>query len=86
MVGKKLLLGLFSFVVLFVNLSFAFAWQFNGTVYDVDGNALNNTLVNMTFYTLGANGLALVGSNSSASNLSGWFTFSVIDNELCLSL
>ncbi|MBS3089243.1 hypothetical protein J4402_05755 [Candidatus Pacearchaeota archaeon] len=80
MVGKEQVLGLFSFVFLFIILSPVLAWEFNGTVYDVDGNALNNTLVNMTIYTMGANGPALALSNSSYSNASGWFNFSVTEN------
>ena len=66
--------------LVFASLGFASAWVFNGTVYDVDGNALNNTLVNITLYTMGAQGPALLGSNSTTSNSSGWFNVSVSEN------
>lgn len=75
----KLKIFLMLFVV-FGFMSMASAWQFNGTVSDVDGNSLNNTVVNITFWTMGAMGPSLVGSNSTTSNASGWFNMNVFEN------
>ncbi|MBS3094365.1 hypothetical protein J4474_01740 [Candidatus Pacearchaeota archaeon] len=80
MVRKEFILSLSMIFLVFASLGFASAWVFNGTVYDVDGNALNNTLVNITLYTMGAQGPALLGSNSTTSNSSGWFNVSVSEN------
>ncbi|MEA3329501.1 MAG: hypothetical protein U9Q06_02040 [Nanoarchaeota archaeon] len=81
---KKINLVLKSFLlffsVLFV-LNFVSAWDFYGYTYDTNGNALNNTIVNITFYTISGGPPTLVGSNSSTSNESGWFNFSVTSNE-----
>lgn len=57
------------------------AWTFNGTVYDVNGNTLNNTLVNLTYWVMDASGINIVGSNSTTSNESGWFSFTTIENS-----
>jgi hypothetical protein len=54
------------------------AWEFNGTVYGPDGNALNNSLINVTIRN---NQYQVVGSNSTNTNASGWFSLNVFDNN-----
>jgi len=70
-----------SIFFLFLFLNFASAWEFNGTIRDVDGISLNNTLVNITFWTMGGTGPTLMGSNSTTSNASGWFSLDVFENS-----
>jgi len=73
------------FVILSVfALSFVSAWDFYGYAYDVNGTALYNATINITFWTMeGGDGApTLVGSNSSTSNATtGWFNFSVYENS-----
>lgn len=57
--------------------SFSEAYEFNGTVYNLSGVALNNTLVNIT---LRDQTFTVVGSNSTTTNASGWFNFTVTEN------
>jgi hypothetical protein len=71
----------FVFLIIISFISLASAWTFNGTIRDVDGNYLNNTLVNITFWTMGATGPSLAGSNSTTSNALGWFNLSVYENS-----
>ncbi|MBI1970547.1 hypothetical protein HYS47_02280 [Candidatus Woesearchaeota archaeon] len=52
------------------------ALGFNGTVLDVNGNVLNNSLINITIRN---SDFSINGSNSSTSNASGWFNFAVAD-------
>src|SRR3989344_2368139 len=63
-----LMLGLFS--------ATAHAFFFNGTVLDVDGNALNNSLVNITIRNAD---FSVYGYNSTNANASGWFNLTVAD-------
>ncbi len=46
------------------------AFGFNGTVYDINGNPLNNTLINITIRDESFN---VIGSNFTYTNASGWF-------------
>ncbi|MEK6936153.1 MAG: hypothetical protein AABW67_05155, partial [Nanoarchaeota archaeon] len=79
---KLRFLNIFIFlIVVLMSINFVSAWTFNGTIRDVDGNSLNNTLVNITFWTMGATGSSLIGSNSTTSNASGWFNLSVFENS-----
>ncbi len=62
------------------------AWEFNGTTYDINGTALNNTLVNVTIWEIGQNGMTYVGSNfsrsfNSSTHGSGWFAVNVTDKS-----
>jgi len=64
------------FLLLFCT-SFASAWVFNGTVYDVNGNFLNNTnisvaIINSTFST--------IETSSNVSDASGWFNLELSAN------
>ncbi len=54
------------------------AFQFNGTVLDINGNRLNNTLVNVTVRSV--NGFSVVGYNFTTTNASGWFNFTVAES------
>ena len=70
-----------AFLIVIILMGFASAWTFNGTIRNVDGNFINNTLVNITFWTMGGpTGLSAVGSNSTFSNASGWFSLNVSEN------
>ena len=64
------------FVLLILLVSSVSAFQFNGTVLDVEGNPLNGSLVNIT--VRGSN-FAIIGYNGTLTNGSGWFNFSVSD-------
>src|SRR3989338_7629815 len=52
------------------------AFEFNGTVRDVYGNALNNSLVNITIRNPD---FSVFGYNSTNANASGWFNLTVKD-------
>ena len=52
------------------------AFQFNGTVLDVEGNPLNGSLINIT--VRGSN-FGIIGYNGTLTNGSGWFNLSVSD-------
>ena len=85
--------GIFVFVILIaclVSLNFVSAadlpWDFYGYVKDVDGNALNNSVVNITFWTFEEDFPLGAGSNSTTSynhstNGLGWFNVSVTANS-----
>ena len=56
-------------------------WNINGSIYNVNGVALNNSVVNITLWLMGQQGPTLFGSNSTTSNESGWFSFIVDANS-----
>ncbi len=77
------------FVLLAVSVilvaGFVCAWDFYGYTYDTNRNALNNTLINITLWTMDGGPPTLVGSNSttsynSSTNGEGWFNVSVSEN------
>lgn len=64
-------------IILFLSLvlaTSAWGFTFNGTVMDVDGNALNNTYINVTIRD---SSFSVVGYNSTTTNASGWFNMTV---------
>ena len=61
------------FIFLF-NAAFASAFEFNGTVLDIQGQPLNNSLVNITIRN---QDFSVNGYNSTTTNESGWFNISV---------
>lgn len=70
---------LFLFCIIFLSsLSVANAFIFNGTVYTTDGVKLNGTLVNMTIRD---STFTIIGSNSTYSNESGFFSMNVSENS-----
>ncbi len=80
MVIKKI----FFLSVLFLSvlcISIASAWEFNGTIKDINGTTLGNTLINVTMWTMSGGPPQIIGSNSTFSNASGWFNLSVADNQ-----
>ena len=60
-----------------MSLSFVNAFEFNGTVRDVNGLILNNTIINITIRDQSFN---IVGYNTTTSNGTGWFNLTVSDN------
>ncbi len=68
-------------VVVLFGLNFVFAWDFYGYTYDVDGNILYNTTINISIWDMSGGSSNLVGSNFSYSNESGWFNFSISGNS-----
>lgn len=70
--------GIIIFIVLFTGmLSFSVeAFEFNGTVLDVSGNALNNSLINITIRNAD---FSVFGYNATNANASGWFNLTVAD-------
>jgi len=73
---KKVLL--FIFLISMFSLSFVSAWEFNGTVRDVNGNPLFNATVNVTVRD---NTFSVVGYNATVSNQTGWYNLSVTDSS-----
>jgi len=65
-------------ILLLVNLSFVTAFSFNGTVYDLSGVALNNTVINVTVRSV--TDFSIVGYNFTTTNESGWFNMTVDEN------
>jgi hypothetical protein len=61
-------------------VSRASAFLLNGTVYDVNGIPLNNTLINITLYEQNGGGQFMFGSNSTTSNETGWYNLSLPEN------
>lgn len=53
------------------------AWEFNGTIYDVNGSALFNATVNVTVRN---QSWQIVGYNSTLSNQTGWFNLNVTNS------
>jgi len=77
MVNKNFSL-IFVLLFLFVfYIGFTSAWNLNGTIYNQEGVAMNNTSVNVSFY----NGFQYVGSNSTNTTSSGIFNLSVFEND-----
>ncbi len=70
---------LFLLFVFILNLNSTSAFEFNGTVYDADGNALNNSVVNITIKNT-ANQFSVVGYNSTTTNQTGWFNLTVTES------
>ncbi len=65
----------FMVVTLFcMSMASAEWFLFNGTVSDVNGNALNNTEVNVTVRD---STFTVLGSNKTTTNASGWFSLNV---------
>ncbi len=74
-------LGFLIFLVfcVLVSIGLVSAFEFNGTVYDINGNALNNTIVNVTIRSVV--NWQVVGYNFTTSNSSGWFNLTVAENS-----
>ena len=70
------------FVLLLLFLVFTFnfvsAWEFNGTVYDTNGNRLFNATINVTIRD---QTFQVVSYESTFSNATGWFNLSVTNNQ-----
>ena len=73
MVCKKGVL-LFGFVFLVVNVCFVSSFVLNGTIYDVNGNALNNTNVSVQ---IRGGAWTDLGKNITATDENGWFALNV---------
>jgi len=73
---KKLCFGFVIFLVVSVSIGFVSAFEFNGTVYDINGNALNDSIINITIRN---SDFTVNGYNSTGTNETGWFNFSVAD-------
>jgi hypothetical protein len=74
MVGKEYIFyGILMFLVV-VSLGFGSAFVLNGTVYDVNGNALNNTNVSIQ---IRGNQWSDLGRNITTTNENGWFELNV---------
>ena len=69
------------FVILLFFLVFTFnfvsAWELNGTVYDINGTALNNSVINVTIRD---QNFQVVGYNWTFSNRTGWFNLTVANS------
>jgi len=80
MVNKYFKLFLFTILLVFA-ISFVSAWDFYGYAYDINGTALYNVTVNITFWTIGGGAPTLVGSNATTSNAIGWFNQTIHENS-----
>ncbi len=56
--------------------------KFRGTVQDVNGSRLNNSLINITIWEMSGTGPQLIGSNSTYSNESGGFNFTNVTGNV----
>ena len=73
---NKIYLIFAAFLIFAFSISMVSAiFQFNGTVTDENGVALNNSNVTITVRTM--QGWAVVGYNATTTNLSGWFNLTV---------
>ena len=75
---KEVFLVLSVIVLLLFLLGDVSAFEFNGTVRSLNGNALNNSLINITIRS--SAGFSVVGYNFTSTNESGWFNLSVDEN------
>src|SRR3989344_4773805 len=74
---KRLLIFLFISLIA-IALHEASAFEFNGTVYDINGFPLDNATINITVRNVA--GWTIVGYNATTSNSSGWFNITVPEN------
>lgn len=81
MVKRELIFTIFIVFLVLISGD-ASAFQFNGTVYGINGNALANATINVTSRT--TNGFTVVASNTTTSNESGWFNMSIAENDAWL--
>ena len=65
-------------VLLFLGFSEAAVFELNGTVYDINGNPLNNTNISIA---LKDNTWSDLGTNFTTTNSSGWFGVNVTSNS-----
>ncbi len=76
---------IFSYLILAITILFGVsavsALDFYGYTYDENGNALNNTLINISVYEMAGGPPTLIYSNSTNSNESGWFNVSVNESS-----
>ncbi len=84
MVTKKIytnlrVLIIFLAIIFSLNFISAAEFQFNGTVKSESGTAINNSVINITVRN--AAGWAIVGYNSTTSNETGEFNFSMGDDS-----
>src|SRR3989338_5829552 len=77
MVKKRVLFLVLAFGIFLASISFISAWEFNGTIRDVNGTALNNSIINVTVRD---NTFSVVGYNSTTSNATGWFNLTVANS------
>ncbi|MBM3232860.1 hypothetical protein FJZ18_01705 [Candidatus Pacearchaeota archaeon] len=79
----KVVFSRFKFCYLVLLVSFIFslscvsAFNFNGTVYDINGNPLANATINIT--TRSVVDWSIVAYNATTSNESGWFNITMPD-------
>ena len=74
----KIVLLLVIVFISIISISSVSAWVFNGTVFNINGTALNNVSVNVTVRS--SSGFGIIGYNSTYTNSSGWFNLTVTDN------
>ncbi len=75
---KKGVLIFMVVVLMFLGFSEAAVFELNGTVYDINGNPLNNSNVSIA---LKDNTWADLGTNLTTTNSSGWFGVNVTANS-----
>ena len=68
---------LFLIILSFFYINFVSAWEFNGTIHDINGTRLYNATINVSVYD---STLTFIGSNATYSNRTGWFNLSVSNN------
>ena len=72
---KRVLILFIGILLLAITLKSALATEINGTIRDVNGLPLNNSLINVTVRSV--QGFSVLGYNSSTTNASGWFNLTV---------
>jgi len=74
---KKIILFIILFSLFAVS---ATAFEFNGTIYDPNGNVLEGVMVNLSNYTIGEFGPTKDSSINVTTNASGWFNLTMANN------
>ena len=74
----KILKILLYLEIFLISLTFISAFEFNGTVFDINGTRMFNATVNVTVRS--TTDFSVVGYNFTRTNTSGWFNLTVEEN------
>lgn len=72
--------AIYLYVSVFLGMNFVNAFEFNGSIYDTNSIALNNSVINITVRSM--TDFSIVGYNFTTTNASGWFNMTVNENAL----
>ena len=81
-IGKRLVIStIISLSLIMFVVSFVSAWELNGTVYDTNSIALNNTNITVEMMYTQEGPPTILPSNSTTSDENGYFNLTVYDND-----